>query len=160
MGKVVENWSYQDQVELSQSILTCEYGWIVEITIGHIFHSYIGEQPVKLDVQCTMCLSPLKGVNQRFDPDLYHCPHFEAVSLFQTKYLEIASCAVLLLNDIWVQFEHNLLKQLDFQKKSVKSVCRQDANKIEHQHQKSASNIWKQERIKANIFIFQTHFYH
>ena len=40
---------------------------------------------IKTINQCTMQLSPCKGVNQRFEPNFYHRPHFPAVSLFQTE---------------------------------------------------------------------------
>ena len=59
-----------------------------------------------------------------FESNLYHRPQFEAVSLFQKKYLEIASCAVSLLNDIWVRFEHSLLQKL--KSIAVQAVYRQD----------------------------------
>ena len=36
--------------------------------------------------QCTMRLSPCKGVNQRFEPDFHRSPHFLVVYLFQTKF--------------------------------------------------------------------------
>ena len=112
-------------------------------------------------IQCTMCLSPLKGVNQRFEPDLYHCPHFEAVSLFQTKYLEIASCAVSLLNDIWVRVEHSLLQKL--KSVAVQAVYRQDVNKmwgrVEHLPEKSASNILAMKKIRKIFVFFKFHFH-
>ena len=54
--------------------------------------------------------------------------HFEAASLFQTKYLEIASCAVSLLNNIWVRVEHSLLQKL--KSIAVQAVYRQDVNKM------------------------------
>ena len=108
-----------------------------------------------------MRLSPLKWVNQRFEPDLYHCPHFEAVSLFQTKYLEIASCAVSLLNDIWVRVEHSLLQKL--KSIAVQAVYRQDVNKmwgrVEHLPEKSASNILAMKKIRKIFVFFKFHFH-
>ena len=40
---------------------------------------------------------------------------------FRQKYLEIASCSVSLLNNIWVPVEHSLLQQLNFQKVNCNS---------------------------------------
>ena len=39
-------------------------------------------------------------------------PIFLLSNYFRQKYLEIASCAVSLLNNIWVRVEHSLLQQL------------------------------------------------
>ena len=53
-------------------------------------------------------------------------------SCFRQKYLKINSCAVSLLNDIWVRVEHSLLQKLNLQKKSiaVQAVCGQVVYKI------------------------------
>ena len=40
-------------------------------------------------------------------------PIFQKSHYFRQKYLEIASCAVSLLNNIWVRVEHSLLQQLN-----------------------------------------------
>ena len=40
---------------------------------------------------------------------------------FRQKYLEIASCAVSLLNNFWVRVEHSLLQQLNLQKVNCNS---------------------------------------
>ena len=83
--------------------------------------------------------------------------HVEVVSSFQTKYLEIASCAVLLSNNIWVRVEHSLLQKL--KSIAVQAVYRQDVNKmwgrVEHLLQKSTSNILDDEKKSQNICFFQ-----
>ena len=56
---------------------------------------------------------------------LYHCWLRRAGCIsqdtyllyFRQKYLKIASCSVLLLNNFWVRVKHSLLQQLNFQKK-------------------------------------------
>ena len=63
--------------------------------------------------------------------------------------MEIASCAVSLLNDIWVRVEHSLLQKL--KSIAVQAVYRQDVNKmwgrVEHLPEKSASNILAMKKI-------------
>ena len=100
------------------------------------------------------------------EPDLYHCPHFPAVSLFQTKYLEIASCAVSLLNiyldTSWTQTSAaaKLAKNQWKFKQSAGRMWIKLWGRVEHQPQNSTSNIlrgWK----KQQIFIyFKFHFHH
>ena len=46
-------------------------------------------------------------------------PIFLLSNYFRQKYLEIASCAVSLLNNIWVRVEHSLLQQLNLQKSQL-----------------------------------------
>merc|ERR1711989_77200 len=41
---------------------------------------------------------------------------FKESHFFRQKYLEIASCEVSLLNNIWVRVEHSLLQQLNLPK--------------------------------------------
>ena len=48
-------------------------------------------------------------------------PIFLQFNYFRQKYLEIASCAVSLLNNIWVRVEHSLLQQLNLQKVNCSS---------------------------------------
>ena len=48
-------------------------------------------------------------------------PIFQQSHYFRQKYLEIASCAVSLLNNIWVRVEHSLLQQLNLPKISCSS---------------------------------------
>ena len=48
-------------------------------------------------------------------------PIFLLSNYFRQKYLEIASCAVSLLNNIWVRVEHSLLQQLNLQKVNCNS---------------------------------------
>ena len=48
-------------------------------------------------------------------------PIFLLSNYFRQKYLEIASCAVSLLNDIWVRVDHSLLQQLNLQKVNCSS---------------------------------------
>ena len=86
---------------------------------------------------------------------------FEAVSLFQTKYLEIASCAVSLLNDIWVRVEHSLLQKL--KSIAVQAVYRQDVKemwgRVEHLlASKECIKYFGHEKNSQNICIFQIPF--
>ena len=48
-------------------------------------------------------------------------PIFLLSYYFRQKYLKIASCAVSILNNIWVQVEHGLLQQLNLQKVNCSS---------------------------------------
>ena len=48
-------------------------------------------------------------------------PIFLYFNFFRQKYLEIASCAVSLLNKIWVRVEHSPLQQLDLEKLNCSS---------------------------------------
>ena len=48
-------------------------------------------------------------------------PIFLKFKYFRQKYLEIASCSVSLLNNIWVRVEHSLLQQLNLQKVNCNS---------------------------------------
>ena len=48
-------------------------------------------------------------------------PIFLQFNYFRQKYLEIASCAVSLLNNIWVQVEHSLLHKLNLQRVNCSS---------------------------------------
>ena len=48
-------------------------------------------------------------------------PIFLLYNYFRQKYLKIASCAVSLLNNIWVRVEHSLLQQLNLQKVNCSS---------------------------------------
>ena len=68
---------------------------------------------------CTMGLSSCKMGNREFESDYHHRPIFLKFSYFRQKYLEIASCAVSLLNNILVRVEHSLLQQLDLQKSQL-----------------------------------------
>jgi len=74
--------------------------------------------------------------------------------------LEIASCAVSLLNNIWVRVEHSLLQKLN--SIAVQEVYRQDVNKmwgrVEHLPQNHTSNILDDEKKSQNICIFQIPF--
>ena len=67
---------------------------------------------------------------QIFNPGkLGDVPLFQQSSYFRQKYLEIASCAVSLLNNTWVRVEHSQLQRLNLPI-VVQAVCRQDVNKI------------------------------
>ena len=113
-----------------------------------------------------MLLSPCKIGNREFESDYHHCPHFPAVSLFQTKYLEIASCAVSLLNiyldTSWTQTSAaaKLAKNQWKFNQSAGRMWIKLWGRVEHQPQNSTSNIlrgWK----KQQIFIyFKFHFHH
>ena len=52
-------------------------------------------------------------------------PIFQQSHYFRQKYLEIANCAVSLLNNIWVRVEHSLLQQLNSQIINCSSVSLQ-----------------------------------
>jgi len=46
-------------------------------------------------------------------------PIFQQSHYFRQKYLEIASCAVSLLNNIWVRVEHSPLQEQNLQKNQL-----------------------------------------
>ena len=75
--------------------------------------------------------------------------------------MEIASCAVSLLNDIWVRVEHSLLQKL--KSIAVQAVYRQDVNKmwgrVEHLPQKRTSNILAMKKIRKIFVFFKFHFH-
>ena len=59
-----------------------------------------------------LCSYPHVNVSIRdFSQILTTAPIFLYSNYFRQKYLEIASCAVSLLNNIWVRVEHSLLQQ-------------------------------------------------
>ena len=45
----------------------------------------------KSEHHCTVRLSPLIGINRSLEPNLFNCPHSEAVSSFQSKYAQMRS---------------------------------------------------------------------
>ena len=80
-----------------------------------------------------LCSYPHVNVSIRdLSQILTTAPIFLYSNYFRQKYLEIASCAVSLLNNIWVRVEHSLLKQANLKRKSTASqaVYRHDVNKI------------------------------
>ena len=90
---------------------------------------------------------------------------FLLYNYFRQKYLEITSCAVSLLNNIWVRVEHNLLQQLNFRKSQLQ--FKQSAGRmwfelwgrVEHWSQNSIKYFtwWKKSR---KIFVyFRSHFH-
>ena len=52
---------------------------------------------------------PIRDLSQTFTTALI----FQQSHYFRQKYLEITTCAVSLLNNIWVRVEHSLLQQLN-----------------------------------------------
>ena len=63
-------------------------------------------------VTIALCRYPHVNVSIRdLSRILTTAPIFLYFNYFRQKYLEIASCAVSLLNSIWVQVEHSLLQQ-------------------------------------------------
>ena len=70
---------------------------------------------VALIIHCTMGLSPCKMGNREFESDYHHRPIFLLSNYFRQKYLEISSCSVSLLNNIWVRVEHSLMQNKDRQ---------------------------------------------
>ena len=81
--------------------------------------------------------------------------------LLRSATSEIASCAVSLLNDIWVRVEHSLLQKLKLV--AVQTVYRQDVNemwrRVEHLPQKNAWNILAMKKIRK-IFVFLKFHFH
>ena len=55
-------------------------------------------------------------------------PIFLLSNYFRQKYLEIASCAVSLFNNIWVRVEHSLLQQLNLQPSGTTCIGHQAAS--------------------------------
>ena len=55
---------------------------------------------------------PIRDLSQTFTTALI----FQQSHYFRQKYLEITTCAVSLLNNIWVRVEHSLLQQLNLQR--------------------------------------------
>ena len=92
-------------------------------------------------------------------------PIFLLYNYFRQKYLEITSCAVSLLNNIWVRVEHILMQQLNLQKKSIafQAVCRQEVNKIVGTSWTPASKhhqIFYMMKKSRKIFVyFKSHFH-
>ena len=91
-------------------------------------------------------------------------PIFLLYNYFRQKYLKIASCAVSLLNNIWVRVEHSLLQQANLKRKSTASqaVYRHDVNKIVGTSwtldSESTPNICRCWKKTTNIYIFQIPF--
>ena len=110
------------------------------------------------DHHATIRLTQLKGINESFEPDLNHCT---ALILKQSQYLETASCAVSLLNNIWVRVEHSLLQKL--KSIAVQAVSRQDVNKmwgrVQHLPQKRTSNILAMKKNSKIFVFFKFHFH-
>ena len=76
---------------------------------------------------------------------------FLLYNYFRQKYLEITSCAVSLLNNIWVRVEHSLLQQLYFQKvncnsSSLQAGCDLNCGDELNTGLKIASNILHDEK--------------
>ena len=66
----------------------------------------------KYKVITALCRYPHVNVSIRdLSQILTTAPIFLYFNYFRQKYLEIASCAVSLLNNIWVQVEHSLMQQ-------------------------------------------------
>ena len=88
----------------------------------------IRTQPVQLIIIFqSYSLSTKKSGNGKLEI-FTTAPIFLLSNYFRQKYLEIASCAVSLLNNIWVQVEHSLLQKL--KSFAVEAVYRQDVNKM------------------------------
>ena len=90
-------------------------------------------------------------------------PIFLLSNYFRQKYLEIASCAVSLLNNFWVRVEHSLLQQLNLQKVNCNSSSLQAGCELYFGDKlktslKTASNILHDAKMTKNICIFQIPF--
>ena len=71
---------------------------------------------------CALCGYPIVKMEIRDSSQIFTtAPIFLLSNYFRQKYLEIASCAVSLLNNIWVRVEHSLLQQLNLQKVNCSS---------------------------------------
>ena len=96
--------------------------------------------------QCTMRLSHCKHGIRYSSQISTTAPIFLLSNYFRQKYLEIASCAVSLLNNIWVRVEHSLLQQLNLQKvnwnsSSLQAGCEINFGDELNTSLKTASNI-------------------
>ena len=88
---------------------------LIQVVWGHIWKCTVEKSQTN-----ALCSYPHVNVSIRdFSQILTTAPIFLYSIYFRQKYLEIASCAVSLLNNIWVRVEHSLLQQLNFRKSQL-----------------------------------------
>ena len=114
---------YEDYLDLDQNhnnLYFLQILWHIS-TLKVLFVTRIRPGDV-LKYNTALCGYPIVKMEIRDSSQISTtAPIFLLYNYFRQKYLKIASCAVSLLNNIWVRVEHSLLQQLNLQKVNCSS---------------------------------------
>ena len=120
-GDNVRRGGYEDYLDLDQNhnnLYFLQILWHIS-TLKVLFVTRIRPSDV-LKYNTALCGYPIVKMKIGDSSQISTtAPIFLLSNYFRQKYLEIASCAVSLLNNIWVRVEHSLLHQLNLQKSQL-----------------------------------------